>query len=925
FASLNIEKKGIYEISSERLLTTARVLSKSIEGSMVEADATFTRNLIDDLRAVSGYEMIPYNSEGAEAFTFVPSTVSVDDKFLKQVLKEGKELVHKEGTQLQAYLPFHNLPSCKECHFNESPIIGVLKVSISLSKEEEKITSFALFLTLGSFIGIVFLGILLWQVLRHNVILPVKELENASMKMAEGDMSFCTGINSNDEIGRLDISIKESLRSISGILLRVTDVSKRIQGASDVVRRESDKVVENTLIEAESVAEISSSIEELNAAISEIADGTHSLAQSVQDTAASMEELSTTIVSIRDITHEVSEGVETTSSSIEQFSATIKEVVDHADELSRVSDETLAAVEEITSSVKEVEGRAKESAALSHKVTDDASALGVTAMNSTIEGMENIKTSVSQAAEVIRQLGGRSEEIGNILDVIDDIADQTTLLALNAAILAAQAGEHGKGFSVVANEIKDLAERTTMSTQEIDGLIKSVRLEVGQAGHAMDEGMGSVENGIALTREAASALRKMLDSSRKASEMSASIERTTTEQSKTTGYVTESIERVRSMVKEIVKATTEQSKGVSLVIEASEMIREAARKADSATEQQATGTKQISKTIESISEMSLHISRAINEQKMGSKQIWSSVEKIKNVPDANRELAFSMNKALRELSRDSELVNMEMERFTLYEIKRSDIVTLGIIPFEAPVELHRRFTPLVKYLARETGLRFEIRVASDFNAAIQDLEAGETQLCFMSSITYIEGKKRNVLDPLALVLKDGRPVNRSAIITREYGTANELEDLINRSFAFVDSKSVSGYMIPRAMMDDAGVGLDDLSHYNFVGYHDDVVKAVIKGEFEAGAVMESTAQKYIGKGIRILKYSDELPEFNISISKGTPTGVKDKVSAALLKLTLDNPESRDVMGAIIEPYNGLTAARDEDFEQIRKVLSRYGS
>ena len=104
-----------------------------------------------------------------------------------------------------------------------------------------------------------------------------------------------------------------------------------------------------------------------------------------------------------------------------------------------------------------------------------------------MEGMKNIKSSVEKTNDFVKKLGVRSDEIGKILNVIDDITDQTTLLALNAAILAAQAGEHGKGFSVVAEEIKDLAERTAFSTQEIGSLIQSVQEEVKGTVQAMGE------------------------------------------------------------------------------------------------------------------------------------------------------------------------------------------------------------------------------------------------------------------------------------------------------------------------------------------------------------------------------------------------------------------------------------------------------
>ena len=120
-----------------------------------------------------------------------------------------------------------------------------------------------------------------------------------------------------------------------------------------------------------------------------------------------------------------------------------------------------------------------DAARLAEKVSREASERGMTAIREAIKGMQNIRQAVEATADVVNRLGKRSQEIGQILKVIDEVTDQTSLLALNAAILAAQAGEHGKGFAVVADEIKDLADRTAASTQEITGLISAVREETG--------------------------------------------------------------------------------------------------------------------------------------------------------------------------------------------------------------------------------------------------------------------------------------------------------------------------------------------------------------------------------------------------------------------------------------------------------------
>jgi phosphate/phosphite/phosphonate ABC transporter binding protein len=742
--------------------------------------------------------------------------------------------------------------------------------------------------------------------------------------MAEGDLSFQTMIDSSDEIGSLDRSIKDSLYSISEVLRRVRDVSARISDTTETVGRESGKVVDGTMLEAEAIAEISSSIEELNAAIGEVADSTANLAQSVQDTAASIEETANTISSIKDITHEVSEGVDTTSTSIHEMSAAIKQIADHADDLGSVSEESLAAVDEIISSVREVEGSAKESAMLSQRVTDDASTLGVSAINETIAGMEKIKSSVSRTAEVIKRLGGRSDEIGSILTVIDDVTDQTTLLALNASILAAQAGEHGKGFSVVANEIKDLAERTALSTHEIDSLIRAVRDEVAEAVSTMNDGMESVDEGMGLSKKASSALGKILRSSQSSAEMSASIERATGEQVKTVGYVIGAIERVRDMVTEIIAATKEQAKSTSLIMDATEKIREASHRADSATEQQAEGSRQVSQSVEVISEMSQHILRAINEQKTGSKQIWASIEKIKDMPARNRDLAFKINKVLKELSRDSELANMEMQKFTLYEGADMDIVRFGIVPFDSPAELYKRFMPLIEYLRQETGLRFEIMVAPDYETAVRDMATGRAHLGFMTSYTYLQALEQADIRLLVQLLRDGKPFHRAVLITREHSTVRSLEDIANRSVAFVNEQSVSGYQVPLAMLKDAGVRIEDLSYHQPLGFHEDVIKAVLAGEFDVGAVMESTFDKHSEEGLRVLGASEYLPEFTICSSLALDDASAQTLVGALLKLKDGSPEAKSVLGSIDPHYTGLAETAEDNFTVIKKYITKAG-
>lgn len=915
------EKKDINSISSKRLQDTAKVITQSLELTMLDGRAEVTKDLTETLKFASGFEGIEvYNWEGREAFK--PKAHPVEAAAINR-LRVGKEsYTIQEKHTLKVYMPLLNKQTCKGCHTEDSPLLGAVKVSVSLEEEYDSINSFIFYLLIGCSLGVLFIGGLMWLIMSRIVIRPIKVLEYATQRMAVGDFTFKTGIVSVDEIGRLNMSIEDSLHAVSGILRRIKDVSGRIARTTDIVEHDSGKVIERTVMEGEAVSEISSYIEQLNAAIAEIAESTESLAKSVEITASSIEEMTSSITEITNLTHDVSEGVDSTSSSIEELSATIKEVAFNAGELSTLSDETMAAVDEILASVKEVEGRAKESAIVSQKVMNDAMGLGMSSVNKAIEGMENIRGAVSKTAVSVERLGARSEEIGSILTVIDEITDQTALLALNAAILAAQAGEHGKGFSVVANEIKDLAERTAFSTKEIDSLIQVVRKDLNDSVIAMDDGITSVEEGIKRSKDVSSTFRMILESAKTSADMAAMIERTTEEQSRSARYVAEAVDRVRAMVNQIAKATAEQSRGVNLIIHAAEKIRDASHQADNATKQQAEGSRQISFEVEKISEHSQQISRAIREQKMGAHQIWLSIERIKDLPKDNRELSFKINRSVQGLLKDSELVITELERFKFHRTAEADVIGFGVVPFEAPAEIYRRFSPLVDYLSREVGKKFVLRVPLDFESVTRDIMSGETQLCFMTSAVYVKARRDVNVKLLVKAVMEGKSTHHAVIAVPEDSDIRNIRGLMGRSLGFVDENSASGYFIPNSMLIDEGMSLKDLSKYEFLGTHDEVIKSVLKGDFDAGAVMQGVALKYKDRGIRIIAVSEEVPTFNISVSASFAEQDRMAVKTALLKLKDDSPDNVRILKAIDKSMNGFAGVTDEEYNAIREIMEK---
>jgi methyl-accepting chemotaxis protein len=289
---------------------------------------------------------------------------------------------------------------------------------------------------------------------------------------------------------------------------------------------------------------------------------------------------------------------------------------------------------EMDVSIDQVQSNANETARLSEQVARDAE-IGAEAILKTIQEINRIKETSSEAVAVISNLGTRIEAIGDILDVIDDVAEQTNLLALNAAIIAAQAGEHGKGFAVVADEIKDLAERAGTSTREIAELIKTIQNESKKGITAVERGAATVDRGVEVSADAETALKKILESSQKSTAMVRAIARATVEQAKGSKQVTDSIGRIAETVQQIAAATAEQARGSELIMKGAEKMRQITQQVERSAQEQARGGRQITAAMENISGMVQQLHGVQRAQSRGGEQTLEAVQRIQGVTRAN--------------------------------------------------------------------------------------------------------------------------------------------------------------------------------------------------------------------------------------------------------------------------------------------------
>lgn len=262
---------------------------------------------------------------------------------------------------------------------------------------------------------------------------------------------------------------------------------------------------------------------------------------------------------LTNVISDVRGAVEATASASSEISSSTEQMAAGAQEQSAQTSEISSAVEEMTRTIIHTTQNAT-SAADNAKLANKQASLGVEQVNESKKGMDLIITSAKRTGVIINSLAQKSDQIGEIAQVIDDIADQTNLLALNAAIEAARAGEQGRGFAVVADEVRKLAERTTKATKEIAETIKSIQKEAKDADASMNEAGESVANGLKLNEKVEEVLLKISASTNTVASEIEQVAAATEEQSSSAEQISKSIEGISSVVHESASGTQQIAK-----------------------------------------------------------------------------------------------------------------------------------------------------------------------------------------------------------------------------------------------------------------------------------------------------------------------------------------------------------------------------
>ncbi len=560
-----------------------------------------TQDVIARLKKVPGVESfhVAQGKVVSDQYGTDPNGAPVDDLERQALAGETVQtIVQHEGYRTVRYItPIFMEKQCQACHKAEvGGVNGAISVEISLQAADQALAKQTQVLIAVMAFALLIVGGAGFLSVRRLVISPVAEMNEGLAALSSGNLGYKLGVTSDDEIGDMAHSFREMIAYLR----------EAVAGAQHIAEGDLTVEIRSRSNKDEFGQALQQMIVNLRGLVGQVAAGTRRLAESssqVQEASQQAGEatgqIASTVQQVAQSVAEQTEEVTLSTEGMDQLAGAIDGIARGAQEQSAAVERMSGVVSQMSGVVEQVAENAEAGAQASERTAQTARE-GTETVAQTVQGMMSIHRKVEDAAAKVQEMNQHAEEIGNIVGMIDDIAEQTNLLALNAAIEAARAGEHGRGFAVVADEVRKLAERSGQSTKEIAKLIGQMQAGTNETVTAMQEGLTETEKGASLAEQAGQALDHILRAAEEVNDQVSNIAAAAQEMASQTDGLVAAMQGVSAIVEENTAATEQMSASSAQVGESMQNVAAISEENSAAAEEVSAMTEEMSAQIQEV-------------------------------------------------------------------------------------------------------------------------------------------------------------------------------------------------------------------------------------------------------------------------------------------------------------------------------------
>jgi phosphonate transport system substrate-binding protein len=244
---------------------------------------------------------------------------------------------------------------------------------------------------------------------------------------------------------------------------------------------------------------------------------------------------------------------------------------------------------------------------------------------------------------------------------------------------------------------------------------------------------------------------------------------------------------------------------------------------------------------------------------------------------------------------------------------------LGSVAMDVPAVMYQRLNPLVQYLARQTGRPAELRLSPSLDEAVKSLAANQTDIAYLTPVAYLKARQESGARPLVKLLTRGQGSFNLMIVVRQDSPIKSVSQLAGKRFALGDKSA----LLQRAVVVGAGMPLERLGEYQFLGHYDNIARAVSTGEFDAGILKDTTAREWEKKDLRVLYTSAPLPPYVIAVRGNLDDSSVATLRQALLALRKNDASHQAILHALDPEYDGFAPTSDAEYDVVRDLIAPF--